>query len=182
MKKLMTRIAVVLCCAMTTIVFTACGDDDNNNIKPPVNNTFVAALMNYDLETTQATLNILDITVEYYDADGKIKNEPMKEVKWKKSIQYKLPTTVGIHLKAQLKDGFDPESSDAVEIMFTNGSRGYIIDATGNNKMELPIKGGEGPGVNTKSPRFPNWLAGSNNLEPLVFFIDATGQYTSRTW
>ena len=163
MKKLMMTIAAVLCCAMTTTVFTACGndDDDDDNIKPSVVETPVAVLMDYELETTQATLNILDLTVEYYDADGKIKNEPMKELQWKKSIQHKLPATVGIHLKAQVKDDF--------------------IDAS-NQKRNLPIAESHTTIISTKSKRFSNFLAESNNLLPFLYSFDAKGQYTTGNW
>ena len=181
MKKFMTTIAAVLCCAMTTTVFTACGDDDDNNTQPPVVNTFVAALMNYEFETTQATLDVLDFTVEYYDSDGKIKNEPMKELKWKKSIQHKLPATVGVRLKVQLKDGFDVENSEEVEIKLTYGYDGYIIDATGGTK-KLPAWDTHTISTNTKSKRFLNWLADGNNFLPILYFIDAKGQYTSGNW
>ena len=183
MKKLMMTIAAVLCCAMTTTVFTACGndDDDDDNIKPTVVETPVAVLMDYELETTQATLNILDLTVEYYDADGKIKNEPMKELQWKKSIQHKLPATVGIHLKAPLKAGFDVDNSEAVEISLTNGYKGYFIDAS-NQKRNLPIAESHTTIISTKSKRFSNFLAESNNLLPFLYSFDAKGQYTIGNW
>ncbi len=177
-------LAAVLCCAMTTTVFTACGsdDDDKNNTNPPVDNTPVAVLMNYEVGTTQATLSIVDVTIEYYDADGKIQNEPLTEEKWQKTIQQKLPTTAGMHLKAQLKAGFDVENSEEVQISFTRGFNGYTIDATGNRNT-FPVAENLTTNISTKSKRFPDWLAeGRNNILPVLFIFDAKGQYTNGTW
>ena len=78
MKKIIMTLAALLCCAMTTTVFTSCGDDDddNSNTQKP-DNSLVAVQMNYVIETTQATLNIAAVTVEYYDADGQIQSEAL---------------------------------------------------------------------------------------------------------
>ena len=167
---------------MTITVFTACNKDDNNNTQPLVDISFVAVLMNYELETTQATLDIMDVTVEYYDADGKIKSEPMKEKKWKKSIQHNLPATVGVHMKVQMKDGFDVENSEAVEISFTNDYSGYLIGATGS-KTVLPNTSRGTTGTNTKSKGFSDFFAkNSNNILSELYFIDAKGQCTYGVW
>ena len=184
MKKLMMTIAAVLCCAMTTTVFTACGndDDDDDNIKPTVVETPVAVLMDYELGTTQATLNILDLTVEYYDADGKIKNEPMKELQWKKSIQHKLPATVGLHMKAQLKAGFDPDGSEEVKISFERSFNGYTLTATGD-KTPISYNDTQATGVGTKSNKFSGWLTEeSDNILPVLYIYDDKGQYSTGTW
>ena len=182
--RLIAAFAAVLCCAMTTTVFTACGndDDDYDNIKPSVVETPVAVLMDYELETTQATLNILDLTVEYYDADGKIKNEPMKELQWKKSIQHKLPATVGLHLKAQLKPGFDPDSSEEVKISFERSFDGYTLTATGG-KVPISYHDTHAFSVGTKSSKFSGWLTEeSNNILPVLYIYDDKGQYSTGTW
>lgn len=183
MKKILMTLAAVLCCAMTMTVFTACGsdDDDNGNNTQKPDNTPVAVQMNYVVETTQATLNIVDVTVEYYDADGKIQSEPLTGEKWQKSIQHKLPATAGIHLKAPLKAGFDVENSEAVEISLTCGYDGYFVDAQGG-KTILPVSETFGTNISTKSKRFSDWLAGSNNILPILFIFDAKGQYTNGTW
>ena len=175
-------LAAVLCCAMTTTVFTACGsdDDDNGNTQKP-DDSLVAVQMNYTVETTQATLSIADVTVEYYDADGKIQSEPLTGVKWQKSIQHKLPATAGIHLKAPLKAGFDVENSEAVEISFTCGYDGFFINAQGGKSL-LTVADKNTTEISTKSKRFPNFLAESNNILPVLYIFDAKGQYTSGTW
>ena len=182
MKKILMTLAVVLCCVMTTTVFTACGgdDDDNSNTQKP-DNSLVAVQMNYVIETTQATLNIADVTVEYYDADGKIQSEALTGEKWQKSIQHKLPATVGIHLKAPLKAGFDVDNSEAVEISLTRGYDGYFVDAQGG-RTRLPVSETIGTKISTKSKRFPDWLAASNNMLPVLYIFDAKGQYTNGTW
>jgi len=180
MKKMMMTFAAVLCCAMTMTVFTACGNDDDDNTQKP-DNTPVTVQMNYVVETTQATLNIADVTVEYYDADGKIQSEALTGEKWQKSIQHKLPATAGIHLKAPLKAGFDADNSEAVEISLTRSYDGYFVDAQGVRTI-LPVSQTEGEKISTKSKRFPDWLTASNNILPVLYSFDGKGLYTNGTW
>ena len=79
MKKIMMTLAAVLCCAMTTAVFTACGSDDDENNNPVDNTTSVAAVMDYSLTVGDDMFNYLDLTVEYYDANGKVQTEQMTQ-------------------------------------------------------------------------------------------------------
>ena len=184
MKKMMMTLAAVLCCVMTTTVFTACGsdDDDKTDSKPVVDNSPVAVVMNYEVGTTQATLNVMDVVIEYYDADGKIQNEALTGESWKKTVQHKLPATVGLHLKAQLKPGFDVDSSEEVKISFERSFDGYTLTATGD-KAPLSYHDTKATGVSTKSSRFSAWLTEeSNNILPVLYIYDDKGQYSSGTW
>ena len=184
MKKIMMTLAAVLCCTMTTTVFTACGsdDDDKTDSKPVVDNSPVAVVMNYEVGTTQATLNIMDVVIEYYDADGKIQNEALTGESWKKTVQHKLPATIGLHMKAQLKPGFDADSSEEVKISFERSFDGYTLSALGD-KTPISYHDTQATGVSTKSSRFSGWLTDiSNNILPVLYIYDDKGQYSTGTW
>ena len=181
---MMMTLAAVLCCVMTTTVFTACGsdDDDKSDSKPAVDDSPVAVVMEYEVGTTQATLNIMDVVVEYYDADGKIQNEALTAESWKKTVQHKLPATVGLHMKAQLKPGFDPDSSEEVKISFERSFDGYTLTATGG-KVPISYHDTHAFSVGTKSSKFSGWLTEeSNNILPVLYIYDDKGQYSSGTW
>jgi hypothetical protein len=183
MKKMMMTLAAVLCCVMTTTVFTACGsdDDDKSDSKPAVDDSPVAVVMEYEVGTTQATLNIMDVVVEYYDADGKIQNEALTAESWKKTVQHKLPATVGLHMKAQLKPGFDPDSSEEVKISFERSFDGYTLFANGG-KVPISYHDTKAFNVSTKSNKFSGWLTEeSNNILPVLYIYDDKGQYSSGT-
>ena len=184
MKKILMTLTAVLCCSMTTTVFTACGsdDDDKDAPKPVVDNSPVAVVMNYEVGTTQATLNIMDIVIEYYDADGKIQNEALTQESWKKTVQHKLPATVGLHMKAQLKAGFDPDGSEEVKISFERSFNGYTLSATGD-KTPISYNDTQATGVGTKSNKFSGWLTEeSDNILPVLYIYDDKGQYSTGTW
>jgi len=75
MKKTIKTLAAVLCCALA---FTACTKDEPGNPTPETDLTPVAALMDYSLTMGEDMLNLCDITIEYYDTDGKVKNEALR--------------------------------------------------------------------------------------------------------
>ena len=62
--------ALTMMCAMTTTVMTACSSSDDDGGKTSSNDP-VAATMDYVLTTSNEMLDILDVTIEYYDENGK---------------------------------------------------------------------------------------------------------------
>ena len=97
MKKIMMTLAAVLCCAMTTTVFTACGSDDDDKSEPASNKP-VAAVMDVALSVGDDMVDKVNLSVEYYDANGKIQTETLTKKDWTKSVQAKVPATFGIRL------------------------------------------------------------------------------------
>ena len=78
--------AAVLCCAMISTVFTSCSKDDDDK-NPVDNNKPVAAVMDVSLTVGDDMVGKLNLSVEYYDADGKVQTEPLTTNEWKKSIK-----------------------------------------------------------------------------------------------
>ena len=128
MKKLMMTLAAVLCCAMTTTVFTACGSDDDNSSNPAEDKTAVAAKMDFEMYVGDDMLNVLDMTLEYYDAAGNLQNEKVTTNNVKKNIKANVPAKIGTRLKIALKDGVDP-SQFTLDIAYQGDV--YAVNASG---------------------------------------------------
>lgn len=106
-RKFFLTALTMMCVMTTTTVFTACGDDDDNNT-PADGNKATAAVMNCDLTVGDDMFNYLDLTVEYYDANGQVQSEQMTAKNWKKTVQAKLPATLGARLKIRSRTAPTP--------------------------------------------------------------------------
>ena len=104
MKKTLMTLAAVLCCAMTTTVFTSCGDDDNDE-KTVTDDSPVAVELQYSLKVTDQMLDAMKLTAEYYDASGQLQSEQVTAEQWTKTIKPRIPASIGLRLKAVMKDG-----------------------------------------------------------------------------
>ena len=155
MKKKFMTLAAVLCCAMSLTMFTACGSDDDNdkdsnNTVQEYDATPVAAVLECSFEVSDDMLSVLDMAVEYYDNDGKLQTEKLTQKKWSKTVKAKLPASLGACLKAQLKDGVDVNTIDAIKLLRGYSCKGYSVTATGDmasnfkgnsNRSSITLKG-----------------------------------------
>ncbi len=132
MKMKMMTLAAVFCCAMGLTMFTACGSDDDDDKVQVDSNTPVAAVMEYGFEVSDDMLTVLDMTVEYYDNDGKLQKENLTQKKWVKTVKAKLPVSLGACLKAQLKDGVDVNTIEAIKVSRGYKCTAYSMTATSN--------------------------------------------------
>ena len=116
-KHLFGAALTVMCALVMTTTLTACGGDDDNDSKGGGDNHKpVAASLNATLTAGDDLMKYFDLTVDYYDANGKLQSESLKEAKWEKTIKASLPATLGVCLKAQLKDGVDPATIDLLSV------------------------------------------------------------------
>ena len=127
MKKYLMMIAALVCCTVMITVMTACGNDDDDIV--PVDLTPAFAEMEYSLNVGDDMLEKLDLTVEYRDDNGKLQTEAMTGKKWKKTVTAKLPVTLGVRLKAELKEGVDPATIEAFSAEYSYLIHGYIKNA-----------------------------------------------------
>ena len=181
MKKMMMTLAAVLCCAMTTTVFTACGSDDDNTTKPDANKA-VAAAMDYSLTTSDEMLAIFDLTIEYYDANSNVQTEQMTGKTWAKKVTAKLPATLGLRLKAQLKAGVDVSTKEKVTVSYGYNYMGYAINAKGEVVGDVVSKE-----INThsdmKGEKVAEWLTmKTDGLVKYLFDFDANGKVSTSSW
>ncbi|MBQ6653611.1 MAG: hypothetical protein IJM81_09535 [Prevotella sp.] len=182
MRKILMTLAAVLCCAMTTTVFTACGSDDDDNTTKPDDTTPVGAVMDYSLETSDAMLATFDLTVEYYDANGKVQTEPMTQKTWTKKVSAKLPATLGARLKAQLKSGVDVSTQEKVSVAYGYNYMGYAVSATDKVVSDI-VSHGTSTSLDMKGEKVSEWLERhADGLVKFLFVFDAKGQPTSSIW
>ena len=177
----MMTLAAVLCCAMTTTVFTACGSDDDGNTKPD-DSTPVAAVMDYTLTVGDDMVKYLDLTVDYYDADGNVKSESMTEKTWKKTVQTQLPATLGARLKIQVKSDVNPATLEKFTESYSYNYSVYPIAASGKQ-----LGGGKSStssmSVTMQGDKLAEWAEKhANGLMKFLYVIDANGQTTSSSW
>ena len=78
-KQFMMATLIVMCAIAMTTVFTSCSKDDDDN-KTTDDNKPTAAVMDYSLTVGDDMLNMLGLTVEYYDANGKVQSEQKKQL------------------------------------------------------------------------------------------------------
>ena len=183
MRKILMTLAAVLCCAMTTTVFTACGSDDDDNTTKPDDTTPVEAVMDYSLETSDAMLATFDLTVEYYDAAGKVQTEPMTQKTWTKKVSAKLPATLGARLKAQLKFGVDVSTQEKVIVAYGYNYMGYAVSATDKVVSDIVSHGTSSLSLDIPGSKFAEWAEDhADGLVKFLFVFDAKGQPTSSIW
>ena len=174
-------LAAVLSCAMTTTVFTACGSDDDDN-NPVDDTTPVAAMMNYSLTVGDVMFNYFDLTVEYYDANGKVQSEQITQNSWTKNVKAKLPATLGARLKVQLKSGVDISTYEKVSVSYGYNFMGYAVSAT-DKVVSDAVGHGTSISSDMKSDKVSEWLEShADGLVKFLYVFDAKGQPTNSSW
>lgn len=179
MKKNLMTLAAALCCS---VLFNAC-NKDNGNDSPEVDDTKpVSAVMEYSLTVGDNMLAALNLTIEYYDADGTVKTEQMTQKSWTKKVKAKLPITLGARLKAQLKDGVDVSSWEKFTAAYGYNYNGYAVSASDLVVGNIVAKGTESS-LDMKGDKVPEWLERhTDGLIKFAFDFAEGGQATSRSW
>ena len=177
-------LALTLMCALVmTSVFTACGGDDATSGTPGGgdDNKPVAAVMDVTLTVGADMFKYLNLTVDYYDADGKVQSELMTASKWTKTVQAKLPATLGVRLKCSLKDGVDPASIDLFSTQHGITYGFYSIDASG--KHSGVVTNASSGGTSIYGSQIPEWLQkDAGNLIKILYAYDTNGNPTKISW
>jgi methionine-rich copper-binding protein CopC len=181
MKKIMMTLAAVLCCAMTTTVFTACGSDDDDKSEPASNKP-VAAVMDFTLSVSDDMVDKANLTVEYYDANGKVQTETLTKKDWTKSVQAKLPATFGIRLMVKAKEGVDYASLEKFTESYTYSYSVYPVNASGT-VLEGGKSGNSHSSLDIPGSKVAEWIADkSGGILKILYTVDANGQVTSGNW
>lgn len=172
----------VMCALVMTTMLTACGGDDDNDskgggdtLKP------VAASLNASLKVGDDMIKYFNLTIDYYDTDGKLQSETMKDTKWEKTIKAGLPATLGVRLKAQLKDGVDPATIDLISISSSLAYGYQVLDANGGILDVFAYS--HAGSYSIKGSDIPEWLSDEGkNIEQILYKFDANGKYTQGSW
>lgn len=175
--------AALMLLMISSVALTACGsDDDDNTTDPATDTTPVAAVMDYKLTVGDDMLGVLKLTVEYYDADGKVQTEALTAKEWKKSVKAKLPAILGARLKAQLKDGIDPAAIETFTAAYSYSYNGYAVSATDKVVGNVVNYGTEST-LAMQGDKIPTWLEHhADGLVKFLYTFAANGQATSSSW
>lgn len=176
------RVALTAMCAIAmTTVFTSCSKDDDDSITTG-NNKPVAAVMEYSLTVGDDMFNYLDLTVEYYGADGKIQTEQMTQKSWSKNVKAKLPATLGACMKIHLKSGIDLANL----AKFTEDIK-YTYSVAPVNASGIELSGGKAysshPTLDMPGDKVVDWVAKhADGLVKFLYVIDGYGQVSDGSW
>ena len=172
----------VMCALVMTTTLTACGGDDDNDSKGGGDNHKpVAASLNATLTAGDDLMKYFDLTVDYYDANGKLQSESLKEAKWEKTIKASLPATLGVCLKAQLKDGVDPATIDLLSVKSSLSYDYKILDANDGRVDGFAFTHGGSYSIHGSD--IPEWLKDEGQkIEEILYNFDASGKYTEGSW
>lgn len=181
-KHLFGAALTVMCALVMTTTLTACGGDDDNDSKGGGDNHKpVAASLNATLTAGDDLMKYFDLTVDYYDANGKLQSEPLKEAKWEKTIKASLPATLGVCLKAQLKDGVDPATIDLLSVKSSLSYDYKILDANDGRVDGFAFSHGGSYSIHGSD--IPEWLKDEGQkIEEILYNFDASGKYTEGSW
>lgn len=180
-KKFFGVALTAMCALVMTTTFTACGGDDDDSKGGGDTNKPVAASMKASLTVGDDLINYFDLTVDYYDANGKIQSEPLKEGKWEKTIKASLPATLGVRLKAQLKDGIDPATIDLISVKSSLAYGYQILDANDGRVDGFAFTHGGSYSIHGSD--IPEWLNDEGKkIEEILYTFDASGKYTQGSW
>lgn len=183
MKKTMMAAAALMLLMMTAVALTGCGSDDADTGTPkPDDTTPVAAVMDYSLTVGDDMLSLLNLTIEYYDADGKVQTEPLTQKSWKKSVRAKLPATLGVRLKMQLKDGADPANLAQFTAAYGYSYEGYAVSAT-DKVVGNVVSSGTDQTLAMQGDKVTTWMERhADGLVKFLYAFTANGQAVSSSW
>lgn len=150
--------AALMLLMMSAAVLTACGSEEE--IEPQKEDTTpVAALMEMSISVGDDMLAKLDLTVKYYDEDGRQQTAPLTEKSWKKTVRSKtLPVTLGMTLEAKAKEGVDYNSIELFTASYGYKYQGYAVSATDKMVGNLVGSGTES-NLGMKGEKVLDWLA-----------------------
>ena len=186
--KQLFRISMVAVCTMFMCgLMTGCKDTDNNTPEDPQkdnDNKAVAAKTEVSLKTNEDMLKLFNISVDFYDNEGKLQNEALTKTEWTRTILSPLPTKAGFLVNFKAKDGIDYASLGQTKLFFV-----YKFFCSAVNASEKLI--GEQHKIDeiTFSPtigsgKIPAWIdtfAAEKAISSLIEF-DAEGNSKKISW
>jgi major membrane immunogen (membrane-anchored lipoprotein) len=181
-KKFFGVALAAVCALVMTTALTACGgDDDDKTGGGDTSNKPVAASLNAVLSVGDDLLEYFDLTIDYYDATGKMQSEPLKESKWEKTMKASLPATLGVRLKAQLKEGVDPAAIDLLSIKSSLTYAYNVLDAN-DRKIDFFSFAHSGS-YSIHGSDIPVWLTDEGQrIEKILYTFDTNGKYSEGSW
>ena len=192
MKKNLFRISMVAMCAiLMSGVMTSCSEKKNNTPDVPEEQQPteekiipVAVRAEATYTTTEEVMKVFDLTVDYYDNEGKLQHVTLTEPKFNLNTKAPLPNKAGMNVNLKLKDGINLESIDTVNVYYEFSSICVAVDA--NNEIagdehKIPNNPSE---FNLPSSKVQAWLDTYAKAQPAGFLYeyDAEGYSKVLIW
>lgn len=183
MKKNLIKFAAVIFCAMLATVFTSCDKENNpnNNNNAASDDALSVAGMAISIKITDDLFSLLDLTVEYYDADGKIKSEVMTSPVWHKDIEANLPCKLGARVKMVAKAGAKPSGTIDThnDIFYSACAR----SRNGKNQGEMVYNNSAAGVYNIPASGLDSYIKNTNGvITSFLFEFNAKGEPKKLSW
>ena len=187
------KLAAFFCCVMIATVFTAC-DKENNPSNPNNSGNSGNSGTPAGKETKPTTVDMtylmkvgadmpkyLDISAEYYDANGKIQKAQITKDSLKVTFKAKLPAKLGFSMSVKMKTGADPSKVDSIHVKYSYSYEGVLRDAKG--EWVKTTSNGLGPRLDFPNTTFSRWVTEKGeNLAGYLLEYDADGNFTESKW
>lgn len=169
---------------------TGCNLFNNNPDKPTTptepatdDKTPVGAYMTYTFGTNDDLLNMFNITIEYYDEDGKVQTVKLKETAWSKRVDTKsLPAKLGFRILFTINGNYSISPTKVETISYYLS---YITGATNaeGKAIDKGLDDSYHVDMDCASGKLEKWLQNySSHPSHYVFKYDEKGVAKSSNW
>jgi len=163
---------------------TACDthqDEEQQNSQESQQSAPVAAQVNGNITISSDMLNCLDLTVSYYDAQGRKVQETLTDTTWNISLKADIPGIVGYKLTAQPKQDAVLDSTVIIKRYISYGYKIYAVDK--NDKTVGQVKSHSASStLPMKGNQLTNWLSDkAGQLVRVIYEIDNQGNINAPT-
>ena len=184
-KSFLHVLMVAICGLMLSGLMTSCRQNPNDPEDPKTQDTTPAFARAEAIATvSEDILALMDVTVEYYNDKGELKQELLTTPELKYEVKAPLPTRTGMCLRVKLKDDANLESYEQVDLSTSFAFRCAAV--TKEDKIvgeEHRFDGGSST-VKLKSAGVEAWINSFNKHLPIKFLyeFDAEGNSQSVDW
>lgn len=180
MKKFFSFAVALVACAL---VMTSC-NKKNEPTPPEPDLKAVAAGIQFTAKFDPQTIEQCDISFDYYDENGAIKNEVVTTAEWTKTIETKaLPATLGFRWNLAVKADLDTTKYEHFLVSYSFEYFSVAINAGG--AAVTPREGGTPHLTSGVAMRKRDYLVSTileNNPINFVHKYDAEGKITTGKW
>ena len=174
---------LALCAIMLGGLMTGC-KNQNEPETPQEPEKAAFARAEATVSFTDAMLEVLDITIDYYDNAGELKSEAVTAREWMFESKAPLPAKACMCVRVALKEGIDIESYERVNLTITVAYKCAAVDA--NDLIVGPVHRLDGASFGTElaGAHVQAWVNVINNKKSVSFLynLDAEGNSEKEEW
>lgn len=182
MKKIIMASVAIICMTMISVSLTSCGGDDDKT-NPVVDNKPVAGVIECSLTVGDDMFDKFNLSVEYYDENGKVQTETLTKTTWEKRVMNKnLPATLGFRLLVKAKDGVDYSTLAKVTESYRYRFEAYSVNAKGDSMAGGKVDG-SGTSLDIPGSKVSEWLEDHvDGILKVAYVVNESGKAESTSW